>query len=253
MTGRKGEPDDDRIVSGRRPVAELLRSGAGAEKVLLAEGLAPAAVLTEIRKTASASSIPVRVVPRAELDRLTGGNHQGVVAVGTRYRYASLSRLLSSERACVLFLDGITDPHNLGSLLRSAEGAGFHGAVIPARRSVAVTAAVRRVSAGAAEVIPVARVDNLSTAIDEAKRMGLWIVGLDQEGPDDIWTSNLPEPPVGLVLGSEGRGLSPKIQSHCDATVRIPHYGRIESLNVAVAGAVAMFEVARRREGSGNL
>ena len=214
----------------------------------MTQGLAPSSVLGEIRKRAEAASIPVRSVPRGELDRASGGtNHQGVVAIAGRYRYEQLETLLAAEDPVVLFLDGLTDPHNLGSLLRSADGAGATGVVVPAHRSVSVTPAVRRVSAGAAEVIPVARVRNLGAALDSAKDAGLWIVGLDEKGTTDVWDSKLLEPPVGIVLGAEDRGISKVVRERCDELVRIPHLGRLESLNVAVAGALAMFEVARRR------
>ena len=226
---------------------ELLRSGANAEKILLATGMAPNSTLGEIRKRADALSIPVRNVPRTELDKhAQGENHQGVIAFTGRYRYAELTDLLAIESPALLFLDGLTDPHNLGSLLRSADGAGFDGIVLPARRSVSVTAAVRRVAAGAAEIVPVARVGNLSQAIDQARKAGVWIVGFDQDAGDDLWTSQLLERPLGLVLGAEDRGLSPGVREHCDGLVSIPSMGRLESLNVAVAGAVGMFEVARR-------
>ena len=124
---------------------------------------------------------------------------------------------------------------------------------MPAHRAVGVTPAVRRVSAGAAEVVPVARVPNLSHALDEARRGGLWILGLDEKTDDDIWHSDLAQPPVGLVLGAEDRGISRLVKEHCDALVRIPSGGKIDSLNVAVAGAIAMFEVARRRTLSATL
>src|SRR5688500_884211 len=194
--------------------------------------------------------VPVRTTPKRELDKLAAGlNHQGVIAVTARFRYTPLSDLLKGAAPSLLFLDGLTDPHNLGSLLRSADGAGFSGIVLPARRSVAVTAAVRRVSAGAAEIVPVAREGNLGRAIDEAREAGLWILGLDEDAPQDIWSSDLLEPPVGLVLGAEDRGISPTIRERCDAVVSIPSAGRLSSLNVAVAGAVVMYEIARRRKG----
>lgn len=244
---RRGD-EGTSYIGGRRPVLELLKAGKSAERILIAQGLAPSGVLGEIRKRAESSAIPVRMVPKDQLDKLAGGtNHQGVIAAAGAYRYAALEPLLRSEVASILFLDGITDPHNLGSLLRSADGAGFTGVVIPTHRSAGVTQAARRVSAGAAEVIPVARVGNLGRAIDEAKQAGLWIIGLDEKAETDIWTSDLTEPPVGLVLGAEDRGISKMIAERCDSLVKIPHKGRIASLNVAVAGAVAMFEVARKR------
>jgi 23S rRNA (guanosine2251-2'-O)-methyltransferase len=244
--GPRGETDD-RILVGRRPVLELLRAGANAEKILFAQGMAPNSTLGEIRKRADALAIPVKNVPRTELDKHANGeNHQGVVAFAGRFRYSEFSDLLKAANPALLFLDGLTDPHNLGSLLRSADGAGFDGIVIPARRSVSVTPAVRRVAAGAAEIVRVARVGNLSQALDEARRAGVWIVGFDQDATEDLWTSTLLERPLGLVLGSEDKGLSQAVKDHCDGLVGIPSLGRLESLNVAVAGAIGMFEVARR-------
>jgi 23S rRNA (guanosine2251-2'-O)-methyltransferase len=232
-------------------VLELLRAGSPVEKIFMAEGSAPSDVLDEIRRRAAAAAVPVRVVPRTEVEKLAEGeNHQGVVAHTGRFRYADLPDLLATPVAALLFLDGVTDPHNLGSLIRSADVAGFTGIVIPARRAAGVTAAVRRVSAGASEVVPVARATNLGRALDEARAAGVWLVGLDAEAGTDIWASNLLEPPVGLVLGAEDRGMGRNVRQRCDDLVRIPLAGRLESLNVAVAGAVAMFEVARRRAGS---
>ncbi|HEV3473457.1 MAG TPA: 23S rRNA (guanosine(2251)-2'-O)-methyltransferase RlmB [Actinomycetota bacterium] len=244
------ETSDDRLIYGRRPVTELLRSGAPAERVLLERSAAPSSAIGEIRKRAESAGVPIRMVPRAELDRVTnGGNHQGVAAITGRFRYADISELLARPSPALLFLDGITDPHNLGSLLRSADGAGFDGVVIPGRRAAQVNSTVRRVAAGAAEVVPVARVGNLATALDEARAAGVWVVGLDQEAEESLWVSDLLEPPVALLLGAEDRGIGRNVREHCDALVRIPSAGRLESLNVAVAGAVAMFEVARRRQG----
>ena len=231
---------------------ELLRAGKPAERILIQRGLAPSGVIAEIRKRAADAAVPVRVVPRSEIDRAAPGiHHQGVAAVAGRYRYVPLEDLLARPDTTLLFLDGVMDPHNLGSLLRSADQAGFGGVVIPARRAVGVTPAVRRVSAGAAEVVPVARVGSVSAAMERAKTRGVWIVGLDQDAEVDIWSSRLLEPPVGLVLGAEDRGLSRLVRERCDELVRIPSEGRLSSLNVAAAGAIAMFEVARRNVGNG--
>jgi 23S rRNA (guanosine2251-2'-O)-methyltransferase len=238
-------------VAGRRPVLELLRSRGPAERILLADGTGRSPVIGEIRRRAEELAVPVRVVPRSEVDKAAPGmNHQGVVALAARYRYTPMGALLAPPAPALLFLDRITDPHNLGSLLRSADGAGFDGIVVPARKSVGVTDAVRRASAGAAEVVPVARVANLSRALEDAKKKGMWVVGLDADAPETIWQSRVLERPVALVLGSEGSGLSPSVRSHCDAMVSIPPAGRLGSLNVAVAGALAMFEVARRTSSS---
>ena len=249
--GAAGRPPNGSLTAGRRPVVELLKAGRPAERVLLAEGMASSPLGAEIRRRAEQAGVPVRVVPRSEIDRLAPGlNHQGVAAVTARFRYAPLESILELSDCRALFLDGVTDPQNLGSLLRSADGAGFSGVVLPTRRSASVTPAVRRASAGASETVRVARVGNLYGAIDQARERGLWIVGLDPSGERDLWSSNLLEPPVGIVLGAEDRGLTPKARSRCDELVALPLAGRIESLNVGVAGAIAMFEVVRRRLGT---
>jgi 23S rRNA (guanosine2251-2'-O)-methyltransferase len=244
-SGNRGEPE---LLTGRRPVLESLKAGHPAEKILVARELAPSSTVGEIRRRAEARGVPVLVVPKVEIDRLArGANHQGVAAVTGAYRYADLASILGAPDPAVLFLDGVMDPHNLGSLLRSAEGAGFAGVVISARRASPVTAAARRVSAGASEVLKVARAGNLGRAIDDARSAGLWVVGLEPRASQDLWTSELLAPPVGVVLGSEDRGISAGIRRHCDAFVSIPARGKIGSLNVGSAGAIAMFEVARRR------
>lgn len=247
----RSQLDDDRTLAGRRPVLELLRAGSSIEKILIAKESSRSDIVDEITRRAAAAAVPVRIVPRTEVERLAGDvNHQGVVAQTGRFRYADLPALLGGRDPTLLFLDGVTDPHNLGSLIRSADVAGFTGVVIPARRAAGVTTAVRRVSAGASEVVPVARATNLGRALDEARGAGVWLVGLDEEAGTDIWASNLLEPPVGLVLGAEDRGIGRNVRDRCDEFLRIPLAGRLGSLNVAVAGAVAMFEVARRRAGS---
>lgn len=183
---------------------------------------------------------------RRELDRLAPGNHQGVVAAVGAYRYAPFESLLARATTGILFADGVMDPQNLGSLIRSALGAGFDGVVIPSHRAAGVSSAVRRVSAGATELLGVAKVGNLPRALELAKSSRLWVVGLDEQAEDAIWSSELMDPPVGLVVGAEDRGMSRTVRSKCDALVGIPQHGQLGSLNAAVAGAVAMFEVARR-------
>jgi 23S rRNA (guanosine2251-2'-O)-methyltransferase len=229
-------------------VLEHLTAGAPTERLLVAQEASRGQNLAEILRRAESGSIPTRRVPRAELDRLSGGgNHQGVAVVTSPFHYANIETLLAPKDAKILILDGVMDPHNLGSLIRSADGAGFGGVVIRSRRAVQVTAAVRRVSAGATEFVPVAREPNSTLAVERAKDAGLWVVGLDEEATEDLWTSSSLEPPVALVLGSEDRGISLKVREKCDEVVRIPSRGRVGSLNVSVAGAIAMFEVARRR------
>ena len=253
MSSEAQERGTSGVVSGRRAVEELLASGNSPQKVLIARDRAAGNTFARIRKLADAHHVPVRLVPKEEVDRVAADlNHQGVAAITDAFRYAALEDILATERPKVLFVDRVTDPHNLGSLLRSADGAGFHGVVVPVHRAAPVTDAVRRVASGAAEVVPVVRVANMGRALDEAKEAGFWIAGLDAEGSADLWTSTLLTPPVGLVVGSEHSGLGPSVTKRCDELVRIPSSGRLGSLNVAVAGAIAMFEVARR-EAIGNL
>jgi 23S rRNA (guanosine2251-2'-O)-methyltransferase len=244
---RRGDRDAPTVIAGRRPVMEILKGSLPVNRVLIADNVKRSAAVAEIRRLASSASVPITVVARSEIDRLAPDiNHQGIVAETARYRYASFSELVAAPEAALLFLDGVTDPHNLGSLLRSAEGAGIDGVVVPAHRAAGVTAAVRRVSAGASEFVPTARVSSLPSALDHARSAGLWIVGLDGGAEDILWDSKLLDRPVGLVLGSEERGLSSTVKTKCDGLVRIPQLGRLGSLNVAVAGALAMYEVARR-------
>ena len=244
---RKELDESSTWLAGRRPVVELLRSSRPVNRILIADNVKRSEVVTEIRKLAAAASIPVSVVARGDIARLAPEtNHQGVVAETARYRYAPLAELLARPLPAIVFLDGITDPHNLGSILRSAEGAGMDGVVLPVHRSVGVTPAVRRVSAGAGELVATARVSSLATALDDAQAAGLWIVGLTGDAGEILWNSKLLERPIGLVLGSEQRGLSGPVRGRCDGLVRIPQLGRLGSLNVAVAAALAMYEVARR-------
>ena len=241
-------------MAGRRPVLELLRSGAGAISVLISADLAPSRILGQIRRDATAAGVPIKTVPKAEIDRLAPDiHHQGVVATAHPFRYADFRALIEAGHQALLVLDGVMDPHNVGSLLRSADGAGIGGVVLPQRRAAGVTAAVRRVSAGASEVVPVAQVANLGRALDDLKAAGYWVVGLEPQGEASIWASDFMEPPIALVLGSEDRGLSQPARERCDAFAHIPSTGKLGSLNVAVAGAVAMFELARRRQASDNL
>jgi 23S rRNA (guanosine2251-2'-O)-methyltransferase len=213
---------------------------------MVAQEASASPLLDEIRERSRQAGVPERVVPRRELDRLAPGNHQGVVAVTVAFRYTPLATVLARSATGVLFADGIMDPHNLGALIRSALGAGFDGVVIPSHRAVSVTAAVRRVSAGATELVSISRVGNLSRAIEEAKAAGMWVVGLDEKAADSVWASDLMDPPVGLVIGAEDRGISRTVHKQCDGLVSIPQHGELGSLNAAVAGALAMFEVARR-------
>lgn len=243
-------------IVGRRSVQEALRAGRELEKLLVAEGVAKGSVAV-LLKSARDRGIPVQYVPRNRLDRLTAGaNHQGVVAEAAAYRYARLEDLFRraeerGESPFFILLDGIEDPHNLGSILRTADAAGAHGVIIPKRRAVGLTYAVGKASAGAVEHIPVVRVTNLPRTAEELKEAGLWIIGSSPEGESDYTEADYTMP-LGLVIGSEGRGMSRLMKETCDLLVRLPMAGRVASLNASVAAALLMYEVLRWRRRQGD-
>jgi 23S rRNA (guanosine2251-2'-O)-methyltransferase len=186
-------------------------------------------------------------VPREELERLCGSpDHQGVVAEVEPYPYADAASLLESDDALVIALDQIQDPQNLGAICRSADGAGATGVVLPARGAAHVTPAVCRASAGAVEHLAIARVRNLADFLGEAKRAGAWVYGAEADAATPYWQPDY-RGRVVLVLGSEGKGLRPRVRAACDAIVGVPLRGRLESLNVAATAAVLMYEIVRRR------
>lgn len=257
-SGGQGEGRDlshdgpaENIIVGRHPVREALRSGRALHRVLLRVGLEPKA-LHEFRTLAREAGVPVDVVDARRLASLAGDlPHQGVVAIGSAKEYVSFDELV--ERAAqreagglLLLLDGIQDPQNLGSLLRSADAAGVDGVVVPKRRSVGLTAAASRASAGAMEHVAVARVTNLVQAMERLKGAGFWIVGADAGAGRLAWEADLTGP-LAIVVGSEGKGLSRLVKARCDDLVRFPMAGRVQSLNAGVAGALLMFEVVRQR------
>jgi 23S rRNA (guanosine2251-2'-O)-methyltransferase len=245
-------------IEGRNPVREALRAGRPIRRLLIAEGAATRGTLAEIVEAAHAAKVRIDRVPRERLDRIAASrSHQGVIAEAETFRYRTWREALSvaeqrRERPLVLALDGITDPGNLGSLLRSAEAAGCHGVVVPSRRSADVTPVVEKASAGALEHLIVDRVTNLVRSLKDLKAAGLWVVGLDADAPGTIWTCELLAEPVVLAVGAEGPGLSRLVAETADALVRIPMGGRIQSLNAATAGTVALFETVRKRHAEGS-
>ena len=239
------------VIGGVNPVLEALKSGSGnIQRIYLSEGRS-GRVLAEIRELARSRNIAVQRVDRERLDRLYGGRgHQGVAAEVGPYNYYEFEEILEragTGRALILLLDGIQDPGNLGSLLRSAESAGAAGVVMPRERAAPITAAAIKASAGAAEHIPAARVVNLGRAIDEMKEHGFWIVGADAEAGSSLFEAELPDR-MGLVIGAEGQGLRRLIKEKCDLLVSIPLKGKVASLNASVAGALFLFEFVRRGE-----
>ena len=241
-------------VVGRNPVLEALRAGLPVRTLYAVEGAERDARLREIFAHAAEHSLPMLAVTRLELDKLTGGAvHQGVALRLPSFLYADADELLddalvaeTDQDALLVALDGITDPHNLGAIIRSAAAFGAHGVVIPSRRSAEMTAASWKASAGAAARIPVAKTGNLNQFVDRAKRAGYVIVGLAGDGEVDVADAPGVTGPTVLVVGAEGAGLSRLMRDRCDALASIPING-VESLNASVAAAIALYEVARAR------
>lgn len=242
--------DGLRLIEGWNPVLEALRAGRRLERIWLAADRNKNAAA--LRGLAAERGVPVEVVERTRLERMAASaEHQGVLAWAPPYRYSSVDDILAvaaerGEPPFLLILDHIEDPQNLGSLIRTAECAGVHGAIIPSRRAAGITPAVGKASAGAIEYLPVAQVSNLVQEMDRLKEQGIWMVGAHMAGEKSLFEADL-SGPVGLVIGAEGKGLSRLVAEHCDILVRIPMAGRINSLNASVAGALLMYEVVRRR------
>jgi 23S rRNA (guanosine2251-2'-O)-methyltransferase len=203
-------------------------------------------IIDECRK----AGVAVRVLSRVELDRMAvPGAHQGVVAVTSAKQYTDLDDLVAARRgehSLIVVLDGVEDPRNLGAILRTADAAGADGVVIPERRAVGVTGTVAKSSAGASEHLPIAKVTNISRALEELKSKEMWVVGLDERGPQTYDTVDY-KMHCAVVLGAEGKGLHDLVRKHCDFLVSIPMLGRVPSLNVSVAAGVVLYEVVRQR------
>ncbi len=231
-------------LEGRQPVREALLANRPINKLFLAKG---AKDLGPILDLARERGVVVEWTHRAKLDKLSGGRiHQGVIAQVAPYHYAELEDLLTAEEPLLLILDGIEDPHNLGSLLRTAESVGASGAVIPKRRAAPITPTVEKAASGALAHLPVARVSNLAQTIDELKEHGLWVVGCDMDGEQTLWEADLTGS-LAVVVGSEGSGVSRLVKEKCDFIVRLPMLGKISSLNASVAGGIVLYEVLRQR------
>ncbi|MDR0357046.1 MAG: 23S rRNA (guanosine(2251)-2'-O)-methyltransferase RlmB [Clostridiales Family XIII bacterium] len=238
---------DADTIYGRNAVMEAMEAGVGIEKLLIMKNIEGSG--KKIFAMAKKRGIPIQGVDKFVLDKVCGtGGHQGVIAYATRFAYSSTEEILGiaakrGENPFVLILDGIEDPRNLGAIIRSAEGAGVHGVVIPKRRAAAVTDVAIKTSAGAALHMSVARVSNIVKETESLKKQGLWIYGLDTEGSN--FAESAYEGGVALVIGSEGRGLSTLVKAACDFLISIPMRGKTASLNASSAAAVAVFEINR--------
>lgn len=241
----------EEYLAGKHSVLEALRSGRAIHKIWFADGAQKHLVLP-IAAEAKALGIVTQTADKRKLDQMAGGvQHQGVVAQVAAYEYAELDDILqaaadSGEPPFLLLLDEIEDPHNLGSILRTAECTGVHGVVIPKRRSVGLTATVSKTSAGAIEYVPVAKVTNLAQTIDELKERGIWVAGTDGSATQDIFGTDF-RMPLALVIGNENKGMGRLIREKCDFLVKLPMFGSINSLNASVAASLFMYEVVRQR------
>jgi 23S rRNA (guanosine2251-2'-O)-methyltransferase len=241
----------EEVIYGKNPVLEALRSGRELNKIWIAEGSKPQAVQA-IYDEAKKRGIIVTHVPRAKLDQTAETkNHQGVLAFAAAYSYVEYEELLGTagkegRPPFLLLLDGIEDPHNLGSILRTADSSGVDGVIIPKRRAAGLTQVVAKASAGAIEYVPVCRVTNLAQTIEDLKERGYWVFGTDASAHTDYRQADFTSPVV-LVIGSEGKGISRLIREKCDMLLRLPMLGRVTSLNASVAASILMYEVVRQR------
>ncbi len=236
---------------GRHAILEALRAGRRVEGIFVARGVHSRHALNELLALAKAAQVPVHGVSRDELDRLAH-NHQGVVARIGKYTYAAIEEVLAvapsrGEPAFLLLLDAVQDPQNFGTLLRTAEAVGIHGVVIAERRAVGVTPAVVKASAGAVQHLKIVRVTNLARTIEELKRAHIWIVGVENVPAARDFSQMDFTMPLALVLGSEGTGLGRLVREQCDFLIRLPMWGKVSSLNVAVAGSIVLYAAKRQR------
>ena len=236
------------VICGRNPVTEALKSGANLDTIYICGS---GGSLSVIRRLAKEKGVVIKDALEAKLTKLSGGaSHQGVVAIGACAEYVTIDDILAvsekkGTKPFIIICDEIEDPHNLGAIIRAAETSGADGVIIPKRRSAGLNATVYKTSAGAASYVPVARVSNLAAALDELKERGVWIYGTDASGSD--YTATDFTGSCGLVIGSEGFGISKLIQKKCDFMVKLPMLGRINSLNASVAAGIFMYEVLRQR------
>jgi 23S rRNA (guanosine2251-2'-O)-methyltransferase len=249
IKGKNGTDFD--LVEGRNPVSEVLKSNRTIDKLFAAKGLQGAG--KRIVQQAKDMGIEVEYVERDVLDKMSvSGSHQGFIARVSKFQYAEdLETIVNNARQkdespLIIILDKITDPQNLGAIIRTANCCGAHAVVIPKRNAAGVTPTVVKASAGAVEFMPVVQVTNLARTLEKMKGMGLWIAGADLDG-ELMYKADL-KGSLGLVIGSEGKGISRLVKERCDFTVRIPMKGEISSLNASVAAGVLMYEILRQRE-----
>ena len=239
------------IIEGKNAVIEALRAGRAIDKIYIVKGETDSAFGHIASKGRAAGAVVVEV-DRRKLDQMSvTHSHQGVIAIATVKEYVTVDEILQiaadrQENPLVIVCDEISDPHNLGAIIRTAEAAGAHGIIIPKRRSAGVTAIVEKTSAGASAHMAVARVANITAAINELKKAGVWVFGTAAEGTTELWKADLVGP-AAIVIGSEGDGMSRLVAESCDFTVSIPMRGKVSSLNASVSAAILIYEAVRQR------
>lgn len=242
--------ESENIIEGRNPVIEVMKSARTVEKLLVAKGNVEGSIKM-ILGMAKDKGIVISEVDRKKLDDMSStGSHQGVIAIVSPYTYSTIDEIFDfakekGEDPFIVILDEIEDPHNLGSIVRSANVCGAHGVVIPKRRSALVTSTVAKSSAGAVEHTKIAKVTNINQTIKELKDRGVWVAGTDMDG-EVAYKSNLTGP-IAIVVGSEGKGISKLVKENCDLVIKIPMKGEINSLNASVAAGIMMYEIVRQR------
>lgn len=238
------------IIEGRNPIIEALKNNRPIEKIMVNKASKEGSI-KKILAMAKENKVIIQEVDRHKLDEMSESHaHQGVIAITSDYRYYDLDEILeiprqNGEDPFFIILDGITDPHNFGSIIRTADAVGAHAVIIPKRRSVQITPIVAKASAGAVEYLPVCKVTNIVNTIKTLKENGLWIAAVDMDG-QTFYQQNLGGP-LGLVVGSEGEGISRLVKQNCDFTVSMPMSGNVTSLNASVAGGILLYEVYRQR------
>ena len=250
--GQRPEELSEGLIEGRNALTEALKSGRAIDKLYGAEGSTDRSLarLAALAKEAGAIVVPT---DRRKLDQMSPtGAHQGVIAAVAAHEYASLDDILAlaaerGEAPLIVICDELSDPHNLGAILRTAECAGAHGIVIPKRRGVGLTAVVAKTSAGAVEYLPVARVANIANTIRELQEKGVWVYGTAADADSPLYRTDLTGP-AAIVIGNEGEGMSRLVRERCDVLVSIPMKGRISSLNASASAAVILYEALRQRE-----
>lgn len=246
----------EEMIIGKNPVIEALTSGRSVNKVFVSEHL-NINTFKKLQQSAREAGTIVQKVPKSKLDSMSDGNHQGIIAYVASYQYGTMDQIFKraeekGEDPFFIILDELEDPHNLGSILRTADATGVHGVIIPKRRSVGLTQAVAKTAAGAIEHVPVVRVTNIANTIDELKEKNIWVVGTEAEATQDYRRLD-GSLPIAVVIGNEGKGISRLVRKKCDWTVSLPMSGEVSSLNASVACSLLLYEVYRKRHPLGEM